>query len=190
MIGTFFQFLGYMDTRSSRWAFTAFEAQWPLFDNMPPVVKDAGWQIEIAPDTQKKHYQGYLLTSSTQRFAAMRKLFPGVHLEVAKNWQALVAYCKKKETAVPGSQKEYHSTFMNKFQFMDYLCDRIVSEYVDHREREFEFLERQLIRLGNEYVLDGNTYAAWIMSDPNFKTTWRSSGRALLMAADGRTDAK
>lgn len=179
-----------MDTRSSRWSFTAFEAQWPLFANMPPVVKDAGWQIEVAPETGKRHYQGYLLTSSTQRFAAMRKLFPGVHLEVAKNWQALVAYCKKKETAVPGSQVEYHSTFMNKFQFMDYLCARIVNQCVNHTQMDFDVLERLLIRIGNEYVLEGNTYAAWIMSDPNFITTFRRSGRALLMAADGRTDGK
>jgi len=179
-----------MDTRSSRWAFTAFEAQWPLFEKMPPVVKDAGWQMEIAPDTQKKHYQGYLLTNGTQRFAAMKKLFPGVHLEVAKNWLALVAYCNKKETAVPGSQKEYHSTFMNKFQFMDYLCKTLVGQFPDYREREFEWLERTMIRLGNEFILEGNSYAAWIMSDPNFTTTFRRSGRALLMNADGRTDGE
>ena len=180
-----------MDTRSSRWAFTAFEAQWPQFaGQLPPVVKDAGWQIEIAPDTQKKHYQGYLLLNSTQRFAAMKKLFPGVHLEVARNWEALVAYCNKRDTAVPDTQVVYHSTFMNKFQFMDYLCKALVDEFPDYRERDFDWLERTLLRLGNEYCLNGNSYVAWIMSDPNFIATFRRSGRALLMNADGRTDGR
>jgi len=179
-----------MDTRSSRWAFTAYEQQWSIFDNMPPIVADAGWQIEVAPDTGRKHYQGYLKTSSTQRFAAMKKAFPGVHLEVAKNWSALVAYCNKKDTAVPDSQKVYKSEYMNKFQFLEYLMKQIANNY-NWRDMLMDEIERLVVRLGNEYIIEGHTYVAWILSDPNFILTIRRSGRALLLSYEiGRTDGR
>jgi len=181
-----------MDTRTSKWAFTAFEPQWPLFENMPPIVADAGWQIEVAPETGKRHYQGYIQTLSTQRFAAMKKAFPGVHLEVAKNWKALIAYCNKKDTAVPGSQVVYKNDnkFMNKFQFMEYLMKEVSLNH-DWKDMMIDEIERLVIRLGNEYIIEGNTYVAWILSDPNFISTIRRSGRALLYAYEiGRTDGR
>lgn len=90
--------------KTSRWAFTAFEPQWELFKEMPDIVKEWGWQTETCPDTQRKHYQGYILTRTQQRFAALRKALPGVHIEAARNWSALLNYCKKEDTAVEGTQ--------------------------------------------------------------------------------------
>lgn len=90
--------------KTTRWAFTAYEEQWGLFKEIPDIVKEWGWQTEICPDTQRQHYQGYILTRSQQRFSAMRKILPGVHIEPARNWSALLNYCKKEESAVEGSQ--------------------------------------------------------------------------------------
>jgi len=90
--------------KTTRWGFTAFEGQWCHFVFMPDLVAEWGWQTEICPDTQREHYQGYIRTKHQCRFAQMKKLFPGVHIKWARNWDALINYCKKSDTAVPGTQ--------------------------------------------------------------------------------------
>jgi len=90
--------------KTTRWAFTAYEEQWDLFKVIPDIVKEWGWQTEVCPETKRKHYQGYLLTRTQQRFSAIRKLLPGVHIEAARNWSALLNYCKKAESAIEGTQ--------------------------------------------------------------------------------------
>jgi len=90
--------------KTTRWAFTAYENQWHLFELMNDKIAEWGWQLEICPKTQNKHYQGYMRTKTQQRTKTMRELFPGVHLEVARDWNALMQYCKKPETAVEGTQ--------------------------------------------------------------------------------------
>jgi hypothetical protein len=94
--------------KTSRWAFTAFIGQYDMFKVMPPLVAEWGWQTEICPETQREHYQGYMRTTRQVRFAQLSKMFPGVHIEQAKDWNKLLNYCKKTETAVHGSQQ--HAT--------------------------------------------------------------------------------
>lgn len=90
--------------KTTRWAFTAYENQWHLFEVMNDKIAQWGWQIEVCPKTQNKHYQGYMRTKTQQRHKAMKEMFPGVHLESARNWIALLKYCEKPETAVEGTQ--------------------------------------------------------------------------------------
>lgn len=92
------------DLKSTRWAFTAYEGQWSLFAAMHPLVAEWGWQTETCPKTQRLHYQGYLRTHRQVRFSQITKAFPGVHFEVSENWNALIEYCKKPDTAVEGTQ--------------------------------------------------------------------------------------
>lgn len=172
-----------MGDKSSRWSFTAYAQQWPLFTQMPPSVAEWGWQTEECPDTGREHYQGYVRTSTQQRFGAMKKLFPGVHLEIAKNWDALKAYCNKQDTAIPGTQVTEKSDYMNKFQFLDYIIKKAIKEYdrdilLDMCEAEFI---STILLLSNYEILAGRTYIAWIISDPNFKLTLKQSGKALVI---------
>lgn len=94
--------------KSTQWSFTAYEAQWDLFKVMPELVAEWGWQEEVCPTTERKHYQGWLRTKRQVRFSQLRKILPSVHLEIAKNFKALQAYCKKTDTAVDGTQ-QHHS---------------------------------------------------------------------------------
>jgi len=96
--------------KTSRWAFTAFKEQWNLFETMPSIVAEWGWQTEIAPDTQREHYQGFIRTHTQCRFAQMKKCFPGVHIEASRNWPALLAYCDKTDSAVAGTKVHAVST--------------------------------------------------------------------------------
>lgn len=96
--------------KTTRWAITVYQEQYSLFDVMDTRIAEWGWQTEMCPTTGKEHRQGFIRTKTQQRFGAMRKMFPGVHIEVAMNWGALINYCKKTETAVPGSQVHQHGT--------------------------------------------------------------------------------
>lgn len=92
------------ERRDAKWGFTAYEGQWHLFQTMPELVAEWGWQTEICPSTQREHYQGYFRLKRQARFAQVKKLFPGVNLYAAREWAALLKYCRKTDTAVPGSQ--------------------------------------------------------------------------------------
>lgn len=89
--------------KTTRWAFTAFQEQYHLFDTMPELINMWGWQKEIAPDTQREHYQGYIQTKRQCRFKQLKDILPGVHIEPARDWLKLLQYCKKQETAILGS---------------------------------------------------------------------------------------
>jgi len=94
-----------MTDKSTRWAFTAYEDQFRLFDGgPPPAVAEWGWNTEICPKSNRIHRQGYLLLRTQHRFAAVRKMFPGVHVEIAKDWNKLKEYCKKLDTRAPGTE--------------------------------------------------------------------------------------
>lgn len=92
------------DNKSQRWAFTAYEQDWDCFKVMPELVAEWGWQQEICPTTQRPHYQGYMRLKRQARLSQLKKIFPTTHFEMAKNWNALIQYCKKEETAVDGTQ--------------------------------------------------------------------------------------
>lgn len=90
--------------KSQRWAFTAYEQDWECYKVMPEIVAEWGWQEEICPKTQRPHYQGYMRLKRQVRLAQLKKIFPTTHFEIARDWNALVQYCKKTETAVEGTQ--------------------------------------------------------------------------------------
>lgn len=113
--------------KTTRWAFTAYQDQWDLFKTMPECVAEWGWQTEKCPDTERLHYQGYIRTKRQVRFSQMKKDFPGVHIEAAKNWQALLNYCKKSDSAVSGTQ--VHESARAYLKFMDALT-RLGAAYI------------------------------------------------------------
>jgi len=91
--------------KSTRWAFTAYESQWRLFSsNIPYGIAEWGWNVEECPDTHRLHYQGYMRLTQQQRLHWLRQHFPGVHFEIARNWEALKEYCRKAESRVPGTE--------------------------------------------------------------------------------------
>lgn len=97
-------------TKSQRWAFTAYEQDWECYKVMPEIVAEWGWQTEKCPKTDRLHYQGYMRLKRQARLAQLKKIFPTTHFEIAKNWDALVQYCKKTETAIEGTQKHEQGT--------------------------------------------------------------------------------
>lgn len=94
-----------MTDKSTRWQFTAFEEQYPVIEARHELIVEIGWQDEVAPDTGRRHRQGYLRTARQVRFSQLKEVLPGVHLEKAKNWEALKNYCHKLETRDPSGNQ-------------------------------------------------------------------------------------
>lgn len=78
------------------------------------LARQNGWKVEGQLEKGKKgtpHYQIYLQTPQV-RVAAVKKMFPRAHIEVARNAAALKAYVHKEETRegeLPTSQEMYPS---------------------------------------------------------------------------------
>ena len=104
------------DTQSKFWCFTAFyeDKKGAKIDvpkdetSFGPAVTYLVMQDEICPDTQRLHVQGYVEFKTRQRFSALRKKFPTMHLEMRKGTGKQAAdYCKTDETATKENRFEF-----------------------------------------------------------------------------------
>lgn len=188
-------------TKSSRWSFTAYKDQWSLFEQMPPGIAEWGWQREVCPETNREHYQGYLRLSQQQRFAWLAKLLPGIHIEVARNWQALIAYCKKEDTRVPGSTPEHHTNSIpNHYQYADEVAKKYLAIY-GKDDSDFwvwrnipttkEYARTNLISVSDRVdaiisadILAGKRYAAFIERNPNWEAVWKKWFKQFILSHD------
>lgn len=134
--------------KSTRWAFTAYQDQWNYFDDIKaiPNIKEWGWQTEVCPETGRQHYQGYVLTDRQVRLSHWIKYMKGVHFEVARNWQALINYCKKTDTSVEGTQQHV----VNDIEF--WSMERSFCELTRyHSEFSEEWYNKTNNKTGKEY---------------------------------------
>ena len=178
--------------KSSRWVFTAWEPQWPLFLTMPPGIAEWGWQTEICPTTQKPHYQGYLRLHQQQRRSAVNKMLPTVHVEIPRNWDASVNYCKKEETRAPGSIPVHQTNSIpNHYQYAETLGQRYVEIYGttdiwktlwdhDPNVKDVISFKDRLDELVNQDIREGRRYAAWITTNPSWIAMWKSKWKPFI----------
>ena len=167
--------------KATRWSFTAYEAQWPLFATMPDIVAEWGWQEEICETTSRKHYQGYLRTKRQVRLAQLLKSIPKVHFEIARNWDGLVNYCKKPETAVEGTQRHQLSSTpaMTMADALIMVAENVPDlpplklEQVDNdaieRRVKFEFWESV------KKILMTNPNMVGLFTQPQYERAWRNT---------------
>jgi hypothetical protein len=178
--------------KTTRWAFTAYEAEWHLFELMNDKIAEWGWQLEICPKTQRKHYQGYMRTKTQQRFSSMKTIFPGVHLEQAKNWDALLQYCKKEDTAVAGTQVAQVNTSQPMtmaqalIKLATYVMPRPPIDYLNtddpiKRKRQLDEDEYWLIVNTILDKIDHNTGGLW--TQPQYVRAWVHTRQTWLKKA-------
>jgi len=172
-----------MNDKSSRWQFTAYEGQYGLLESMPPGVAEWGWQDEICPTTQRAHRQGYFRLSQQQRFAWVRKTFPGIRVEVARNWDALVNYCKKEETRAPGAVPVHQvNNIPNKFVYADEIADRIAFMTLCTMEAQEDIGRDMVDKLVQKDIASGRKGVMWIGCDPNWTTMWNKYFDQMIQA--------
>lgn len=82
-------------------------------------------QIEKG-ESGTEHYQLALKTPQV-RFTAVKKMFPTAHIEVAKDWNALLHYVQKEDTRVETLKKvelQFVTFKMVRDKFFEWFCTR------------------------------------------------------------------
>ena len=171
-----------MTEKTTRWQFTAYESQYAMISQCPMGVAKIGFQDEVCPTTNRNHRQGYILLKEQQRFSWMKKTFPGLHVEVARNWQALVQYCKKEATRAEGAVfTEIISDIPNKFVYAEEIADRLacIQRATPIIREDVDFMVQMDVASGRRGVM-------WIGCDPNWTTMWNKYFDSMIKAARGR----
>lgn len=66
-------------------------------------LKSAKWVVAQGEETKTggKHIQACMGYTRTERmFTKLRRMFPGVHVEICKNWKYAQSYCSKEESRI------------------------------------------------------------------------------------------
>jgi len=172
--------------KTTRWAFTAFEAQFDHFTVMPPQIAEWGWQKEVCPKTNKLHMQGYLRTKQQTRFAALKAILPGVHLEPAKNWDALIKYCAKANTRAEGEEPQHHTSAVpTHYAYAEEVAQTMVHLHPEWRNWSTDEAWIEIDLLTKVHIASGRRGLEFIGSNPNWKTMWRSYWRPMFMREAG-----
>lgn len=87
-------------TRSRCWIGTwhSFPNDWESILRADTV--DTVAQVEMGKETNKTHIQFAVRFENARTLKQVKLLYPGAHLEPAKNWNACTAYCNKNDTCV------------------------------------------------------------------------------------------
>lgn len=126
-------------------------------------ARQSGWKVYGQLESGESGTEHYQLAVSTPqvRFSAVKKMFPTAHIEVAKDWNALMSYCKKEDTRVE-SLKEVASPYLPWSQlrqmFAEYVCEDEFLIHTTDPERRLQVWDRfigHLIEEGNEVDLMG-----------------------------------
>lgn len=197
-----------MTAKGTRFSITVFPEQYRYFTQIPHIVAEWGWNTEIAPTTGKEHRQMYLRTHQQQRVSAIMKLFPGAHIEIARDWPALVNYCKKAESRKEGSEPHHEvSQLQTMYTYAQDIVNRL-PPLPRIRDDYYEYLESISIQMRatrsgydkpildidtwiyekviKHYIADdiiqGRPGVEWISVNPAFISMLRQHGRNLINA--------
>lgn len=127
------------------------------------------------------HFQGMLRTPQV-RFAAVKKVFPRAHIEVARNVQALATYVNKKETRVAvyeaqgvPSMFEYQSIVAARWDQEEFQFK--IDEHYHHGPRKCKTREELALEYVDEIVADlieeGYKAIEFIAINPMWRSSWR-----------------
>lgn len=186
--------------KTTHWSFTAYEKQWPLFEEKVPGITWTGWQPEKCPDTGRDHYQGALITREQHRWSGCKgdykvaktltQQLPGVHIEPASNWAKLLQYCKKEETRIPGSEFETRTNSIpDHFKYAE-DCGKRIYEHATARGIELtkENILIMLETIVSNDIASGKRYAAWITTNPMWKVMWNKWAPQFILSFNSIND--
>ena len=167
--------------RSSCWSLTVNN---PTPEDRSPILPP-GWTVQGQEEVGKEgtpHLQLMLKCSRTERFSAVKKVFPRAHIEVARNPAALSAYVHKEETRVDEFRTtgipsifEYQKTIAKQWndlvfkalrQSSDQTIEETVTEYVSY--------------LVTREIAKGQEGAEWIDINPMWICSWKKHWRSIL----------
>lgn len=89
------------------WCFTSFKVDEPSIEENVDKIKYGVYQREVAPETGKEHWQGFVSMRSPVRMTGIKAVIgdPAAHVEVVKGTpEQNIAYCTKDESRKEGTQ--------------------------------------------------------------------------------------
>lgn len=199
------------DNKNTRFAFTAYEKQYAVVDQAQTdveLVKMLMYQEEVCPTTGRKHRQGCLQTQLPVRMSRVRALLPGVHVEVSRDWNKLVNYCRKQETRDvsgnsvhvmnPHVERKKVSDFLDDIADivwgnweMEQLCpasDRDYNDPPDHPTRSTPDAIKEEYWDAVRHIVAGNPEAIGILAQPLPQNAWKNTRQVWLDRAKQRVD--
>ena len=160
--------------KSTRWQMTVYEEQWNLLSALPHQFAEWGWQDEICPKTQKLHRQGWFRTKTQMRFSQVRQVLPGVHIEIARDWNKLRNYSLKKESAVEGTQVHEVSNLYNQYSYAEALGAQLYELYKSEYENWTDKTAKEHIDLHARLdIRAGHREIGWIKHNPAWLLYWK-----------------
>lgn len=94
----------------------------------PSFVKKVWGGREACPTTKREHFQGCIQCNGQQRKSAFKDWLPGVHLEVARQKDALIKYSMKEDTATGDKLERVNPT---RFYSADEILVLIAKQVID-----------------------------------------------------------
>lgn len=92
-----------MNKRSRAFCFTKFK---PFLPYNPEIMSYMIFQYEEAPETKKKHQQGYVYFKDAKTISAASKNMDSAHMTIPNgSLEQNIAYCTKKESQIQGKTK-------------------------------------------------------------------------------------
>lgn len=149
-----------------------------------------GWKLEGQFEVGKEgtaHFQGMLKTPQV-RFAAVKRVFPRAHIEVARNKEALANYVKKEETRVdvytPGAVPtifQYQSDIASKWRNEEWI--KIIENVPE--EKHDDVAMNYLDILVKRDIEAGQRGAEWIAINPMWRSSWKKFWRSIIKRHHG-----
>lgn len=122
-------------------------------------------------------------------------MFAGVHVEIPRNWEALMNYCKKEETRKEGTTPvEFTNDIPTKFTYLEQVANEICDLDCVDLEDSTDILKCVQAQVAID-IQKGKKGIEWIASNPDWKVVWKQFGKSIILRAriaqtDRQTDAK
>lgn len=118
--------------RSTRWSVTINNPV-AADDECLNLARQKRWKVHGQKEIGEQgtpHYQLAIETPQV-RFSAVKKVFPRAHIEVAKDWTALMKYVQKEDTrvdSIPEQEEKFPTLTKTYDMFVDFICERRIRE--------------------------------------------------------------
>jgi len=125
-----------------------------------------------------------------QRFSWMKKTFPGLHVEIPRNWEALQAYCMKEETRKEGTEPHVATNDIpSKYGYAEEIAKRLPRAILGLEPTTDEILDAVQVLVRTD-IRNGRRGLEWIAANPDWKVVWKGYGVDMYIRAqtDRQTD--
>lgn len=174
--------------RSTCWSITVNNPT----ENDLKVVLPAGWSVEGQIERGENgttHYQAMLKTPQV-RFAAVKKVFPRAHIEVARNKTALAKYVHKDDTRVAEVETrkssiptlwDYQQTVAKHWSEEEFekTCQDTWSSSSEHKRIDDIALEYVDTLVARD-IARGQRAAEFIAINPMWRSSWKKFWREII----------